>query len=125
MKIIIALIAYLLAVSPVFAQTPPVVQPGRPIPVRPQVGVPLTNPDGSRPRSIGRPNVFNDRNYKLPVIAPFFIFQGPQVGYIVRPQMYGLPFAPAGYIWKRYYSNALLIDLRTNDIVQVRQRWFR
>jgi len=118
MKIQTALIACVFAVTPAYAQT--TVQPGKPIPVKPQTGVPYTNPDGSRPRAQTNPDGSEIRTIRVPA----YVLYRPPNGYIAHPHRYNLPFPPYGHVWERYYNDAVLINLRADKIVQVRSRWF-
>jgi hypothetical protein len=44
--------------------------------------------------------------------------------YWIDPAMYGLPYAPAGYVWVRYWNDALLIDTWSGEVEDVIPNFF-
>jgi hypothetical protein len=44
--------------------------------------------------------------------------------YWIDPAMYGLPYAPPGTQWVRYWNDALLVDMYTGEVVDVINNFF-
>ena len=44
--------------------------------------------------------------------------------YWFNPTQYGLPYAPPGYQWVRYYDDALLVDTWSGEVVDVINNFF-